>query len=104
VALPFGTFDKVLSAPENKDVAAEVAALSAALREGQHDKLPELRKTVLKLQAPDALVDELRTVFNTAGLPWPGDEGEKRWEQAWLAIKKVSRSPTTSGSAWVGRR
>lgn len=24
-----------------------------------------------------------------SGMPWPGDEEEHRWEQAWLAIKKV---------------
>lgn len=23
-------------------------------------------------------------------MPWPGDEGEQRWQQAWTAIKKVS--------------
>lgn len=23
-------------------------------------------------------------------MPWPGDEGEERWGQAWKAIKKVS--------------
>ena len=27
--------------------------------------------------------------MQTAKLPWPGDEGEKRWQQAWMAIKKV---------------
>lgn len=25
-----------------------------------------------------------------SGMPWPGDEGEPRWEQAWTAIKKVN--------------
>ena len=24
-----------------------------------------------------------------SGMPWPGDEGEQRWRQAWMAIKKV---------------
>uniref|UniRef100_A0A0E0A9N8 Uncharacterized protein n=1 Tax=Oryza glumipatula TaxID=40148 RepID=A0A0E0A9N8_9ORYZ len=23
-----------------------------------------------------------------SGMPWPGDEGDQRWEQAWMAIKK----------------
>ncbi|PRQ24233.1 putative phosphotransferase with paired acceptor [Rosa chinensis] len=27
--------------------------------------------------------------MQSSGMPWPGDEGEQRWEQAWLAIKKV---------------
>ena len=25
----------------------------------------------------------------SSDMPWPGDEGEERWEQAWTAIKKV---------------
>lgn len=28
--------------------------------------------------------------MKAAGMPWPGDEGELRWGQAWTAIKKVS--------------
>lgn len=27
--------------------------------------------------------------MKSSGMPWPGDEGEKRWEQAWTALKKV---------------
>lgn len=27
--------------------------------------------------------------MKSSDMPWPGDEGEKRWEQAWAAIKKV---------------
>ena len=27
--------------------------------------------------------------MQTSGMPWPGDEGQQRWEQAWMAIKKV---------------
>ncbi|KAJ0523595.1 putative alpha-glucan, water dikinase [Helianthus annuus] len=25
----------------------------------------------------------------SSGMPWSGDEGQQRWEQAWIAIKKV---------------
>lgn len=35
---------------------------------------------------------ELKSKMKSSGMPWPGDEGEKRWEQAWMAIKKVSYS------------
>lgn len=28
--------------------------------------------------------------MQSSGMPWPGDEGAERWEQAWMAIKKVS--------------
>lgn len=34
-------------------------------------------------------VKELKDTMLSSGMPWPGDEGEKRWEQAWTAIKKV---------------
>lgn len=34
-------------------------------------------------------VQELKTKMKSSGMPWPGDEGEQRWEQAWMAIKKV---------------
>lgn len=27
--------------------------------------------------------------MKSSGMPWPGDEGEQRWNQAWTAIKKV---------------
>jgi len=37
-------------------------------------------------------VEELKTKMKSSGMPWPGDEGEQRWEQAWKAIKKVNTS------------
>ncbi|EMS68547.1 Alpha-glucan water dikinase, chloroplastic [Triticum urartu] len=34
-------------------------------------------------------VKELKEKMQGSAMPWPGDEGEQRWEQAWMAIKKV---------------
>lgn len=34
-------------------------------------------------------VNELKDKMQSSGMPWPGDESPKRWEQAWMAIKKV---------------
>jgi alpha-glucan,water dikinase len=34
-------------------------------------------------------VSGLKKKMQDSGMPWPGDEGEQRWEQAWTAIKKV---------------
>lgn len=34
-------------------------------------------------------VQELKNKMQSSGMPWPGDEGQQRWEQAWMAIKKV---------------
>ncbi|KAK2977472.1 hypothetical protein RJ640_016100 [Escallonia rubra] len=89
VALPFGVFEKVLSDALNQGVAKKVQLLQKKLGEGESSVLREIRKTVLELAAPPQLVEELKKTMQTSGMPWPGDEGQKRWEQAWTAIKKV---------------
>ncbi|KAF9625316.1 hypothetical protein IFM89_021441 [Coptis chinensis] len=89
VALPFGVFEKVLSDASNKAVATTLQSLKERLREGDSNALGEIRQAVLRLAAPPQLVKELKSTMQGAGMPWPGDEGEKRWEQAWTAIKKV---------------
>jgi alpha-glucan,water dikinase len=89
VALPFGVFENVLADKLNKEVAEKLQILKKKLGEGDVAILGEIRETVLQLAAPPQLVEELRTKMKSSGMPWPGDEGEKRWEQAWLAIKKV---------------
>ncbi|XP_011655614.1 alpha-glucan water dikinase, chloroplastic isoform X2 [Cucumis sativus] len=89
VALPFGVFEEVLSDESNKAVAEKVHDLKIKLGSGESSALKEIRKTVLQLAAPPQLVLELKSKMKSSGMPWPGDEGEKRWEQAWMAIKKV---------------
>ncbi|KAM1170836.1 hypothetical protein ACFX15_020715 [Malus domestica] len=89
VALPFGSFEKVLSEDSNKAVAEKLETLKKKLKDGDFDSLKKIRETVLQLAAPHQLVQELKTTMKGSGMPWPGDEGEQRWEQAWTAIKKV---------------
>jgi alpha-glucan,water dikinase len=89
VALPFGVFEKVLSDKSNQAVAEKLKILKKKLGEGEVSALREIRETVLQLAAPSQLVQELKTKMQSSGMPWPGDEGEQRWEQAWIAIKKV---------------
>ncbi|KAK7818574.1 alpha-glucan water dikinase [Quercus suber] len=115
VALPFGVFEKVLSDNSNQTwkngrvgsgsgrvnrvggqtgrvkraVAEKLKILKKKLGEGEFSALREIRKTVLQLAAPPQLVQELKTKMQASGMPWPGDEGEQRWRQAWMAIKKV---------------
>ncbi|XP_065623943.1 alpha-glucan water dikinase, chloroplastic [Quercus suber] len=89
VALPFGVFEKVLSDNSNQAVAEKLKILKKKLGEGEFSALREIRKTVLQLAAPPQLVQELKTKMQASGMPWPGDEGEQRWRQAWMAIKKV---------------
>ncbi|KAI8528222.1 hypothetical protein RHMOL_Rhmol12G0133800 [Rhododendron molle] len=88
VALPFGVFEKVLSNDLNQKVAEKLQFLKKKL-EGDVSALGEIRKTVLELVAPSQLVQELKNKMQSSGMPWPGDEGQQRWEQAWMAIKKV---------------
>ncbi|XP_058088674.1 alpha-glucan water dikinase, chloroplastic [Magnolia sinica] len=97
VALPFGVFEKVLSNDSNQEVADKLDALKKRLGEGDFAVLGEIRQTVLRLSAPPQLVQELKDTMKSSGMPWPGDEGEQRWEQAWMAIKKVW------GSKWNER-
>ncbi|KAJ6721894.1 hypothetical protein OIU85_024934 [Salix viminalis] len=88
VALPFGVFEKVLSEDSNQEVANKLQLLKKNLGE-ELSALKEIRQTVLQLTAPPQLVQELKTKMQSSGMPWPGDEGEQRWDQAWMAIKKV---------------
>lgn len=88
VALPFGVFEKVLSEDSNQEVANKLQLLKKNLGE-ELSALREIRQTVLQLTAPPQLVQELKTKMQSSEMPWPGDEGEQRWDQAWMAIKKV---------------
>uniref|UniRef100_A0A2P2LZP5 alpha-glucan, water dikinase n=1 Tax=Rhizophora mucronata TaxID=61149 RepID=A0A2P2LZP5_RHIMU len=89
VALPFGVFEKVLCDDLNKEVFEKLQILKKNLEEGELSALTDIRQTALKMAAPPQLVQELKTKMQRSGMPWPGDEGELRWEQAWTAIKKV---------------
>ncbi|CAN6164009.1 unnamed protein product [Urochloa humidicola] len=89
VAIPFGTFEKVLSDGLNKEVAQNMEKLKSRLAQEDFTALGEIRKAVLNLAAPTQLVKELKEKMIGSGMPWPGDEGDQRWEQAWMAIKKV---------------
>ncbi|GAU21380.1 hypothetical protein TSUD_189680 [Trifolium subterraneum] len=97
VAIPFGVFEHVLSDKSNQAVAEKINILKKKLTEGDFSVLKEIRETVLELNAPPKLVEELKTTMKGSGMPWPGDEGEQRWGQAWKAIKKVW------GSKWNER-
>ncbi|WOL20723.1 alpha-glucan water dikinase, chloroplastic isoform X1 [Canna indica] len=89
VALPFGVFEKVLSDDINKEVASKLQILKEKLVLGEFSALVEIRNTVLQIAAPLELVHELKGKMQGSGMPWPGDEGEHRWELAWMAIKRV---------------
>ncbi|KAG1366257.1 putative alpha-glucan water dikinase 2 [Cocos nucifera] len=92
VALPFGVFEKA--------VADNLQMLKERLRQGEFGALHEIRKVVLQLAAPPQLVQELKEQMQGAGMPWPGDEGVDRWEQAWMAIEKISLGLRLTRFCW----
>lgn len=89
IALPFGVFEKVLSEDMNKGVAEKIEALDKLVAKGDFSKLHKIREIVLQMNAPSQLVGELKDKMQRANMPWPGEEGEERWLQAWMAIKRV---------------
>ncbi|KAJ0527016.1 putative transferase [Helianthus annuus] len=51
---------------------------------GNYEVIKKLRSEGAGLEA-----QELKNKMQSSGMPWSGDEGQQRWEQAWIAIKKV---------------
>ncbi|MEW5804037.1 MAG: PEP/pyruvate-binding domain-containing protein [bacterium] len=61
-------------------------------RERLKERLDDLRRSILALEAPDELVSSLHRIMEQAGLPWPAN-----WDEAWMCIKRVW------GSKWNDR-
>jgi alpha-glucan,water dikinase len=98
VAMPFGVFDKVLSADANREAARRYQELAKKAEAGEAETLAALRKAVQGLAAPAELVEALRRKMADAGLAWPGD-----WEKAWSRIKQVWASKWND-RAWLSRK
>ncbi|XP_042494835.1 alpha-glucan water dikinase 2-like [Macadamia integrifolia] len=92
VATPFGVFENILLTDLNKDLANKVSCFNRLVRAGDLSKLQAIQETILQMSATPPLVSELRSKMKSLRIPWPGDEGQERWKQAWQAIKKVSAS------------
>lgn len=83
MALPFGVFEAVLEAPENKRVAIELAAAEKRLVTEGRPVLEAIRAAILKLSAPQALRDGLSSAWQAHELPTVS------WEEIWSAVKRV---------------
>jgi alpha-glucan,water dikinase len=94
VALPFGTFKKVLGAEANRITREHYERLSARVNE-EPNVLQELRKTVMALVEPEVLDVALREVMGKAGLLWP-ENGDRAWE----CIKSVWASKWNDRAYW----
>lgn len=85
VALPFGTFDRVLKLSVNREQARRYQQLSGqGGKEADEKALAALRECVMSLNAPTELPAALRDAMNATGLPRPDD-----WDKAWSRIKQV---------------
>ncbi|KAK2659965.1 hypothetical protein Ddye_006498 [Dipteronia dyeriana] len=89
VAIPFGAFETVISEAVNKDIANKISHSYKLVQSGDLSKLQAIKEAVLQMSAPSSLTYELKSKMRSSGIPWPGDEGERRWNLAWRAIKKV---------------
>ncbi|TXG52640.1 hypothetical protein EZV62_021809 [Acer yangbiense] len=89
VAIPFGAFETVISEAVNKDIANKISHSYKLVQSGDLSKLQAIKEAVLQISAPSSLTYELKSKMRSSGMPWPGDEGEQRWNLAWRAIKKV---------------
>ncbi|KAI3425011.1 hypothetical protein D9Q98_008393 [Chlorella vulgaris] len=112
VALPFGSFERVLAADCNSSVAAAVAdAEKQAAAEASGTKVPgalaKLRHLIASdLAAPSGLADAAGKAAAAAGLipsaaEWA--EGSEGWKAAWGAICQVWASKW-GDRAWLSRR
>lgn len=113
IALPFGTFERVLAHTLSASVAARVADLEAEVAKvgaggGVPPALSALRETISsQLVAPPELVAEAAAAAAASGLivsaeEWAGGESAA-WHEAWAAISAVWASKWND-RAWLSRR
>jgi alpha-glucan,water dikinase len=78
VALPFGTFEKILSTKVGEEIRRRYERLSSEVPQDPK-MLQELRQTVMELVEPEDFGGALREVMERAGLH-PAKDREKTWE------------------------
>jgi alpha-glucan, water dikinase len=94
VALPFGTFNKVLGTEANRKACERYERLLAQVDEDPN-MLQELRKTVMDLAEPNELDRALRKAMEKTGL-----SPAKNNERAWDCIKSVWASKWNERAYW----
>ncbi|PQQ00283.1 alpha-glucan water dikinase 2 isoform X2 [Prunus yedoensis var. nudiflora] len=72
-----------------KDIAYKISSFYKCVKGGDLSKLQSIQETILRMNAPISLTHELKSKMRSSGIPWPGDDGDERWNHAWQAIKKV---------------
>eukprot|EP00854_Cymbomonas_tetramitiformis_P001462 gene1462-2085_t len=109
VALPFGSFERCLHAPENAETAAAIAKLQKEITNGEAPnngelavealgKLDEMREQVLQLNMPAGVKEELQSSVTSAGMA-----GAQNMDDLWTAIRRVWASQY-GDRAWLSRQ
>jgi alpha-glucan, water dikinase len=96
LALPFGTFEKVLASVENQGFRRGYESLLATM-DGDGSKLLSVRELLGRLVVPEGLQAALAEAWGRAGLP------DVPWEKRWSAICKVWASKWND-RAFLSRR
>jgi alpha-glucan,water dikinase len=90
VALPFGACEQVLADTRNAMIRERYDTLVSKVNGNPGEILPELRHTVMALEAPSTLFSTLTQAMTTAGLTMPENHG-----LVWQRIKQVWASKWT---------
>ncbi len=83
MALPFGTLEQILAAPENASVAHKLDTLLAEVSQDPATYLHQMRETIGTLQAPEPLRQALLDTWKRTGL------ASVPWDQVWHATTRV---------------
>ncbi len=83
MALPFGTLEQTLAAPENASVALRLDTLLADVAQDPAANLHQMREAMGELQAPEPLRKALLELWKKTGL------AAVPWDQAWHATTRV---------------
>lgn len=83
-ALPFCIFDKVLALDMNSEIAGRYNELLGRVERHPEETLSEIRRTIVDLNAPDALISTLHKIMGDSGLGW-----HEKWDDIWMCIKRV---------------
>ncbi len=84
VALPFGTFEKVLNLDINKEINNRYHALLRRVDRRVQGTLNDVRGIIRDLHSPEELESELNSIMNDSGL-----EPQGPWDNTWTCIKRV---------------
>lgn len=88
ITVPFGAFEEVLNAAENRDVKQRLEQAVKNIPESHAEEaLQQCHSIAMEVQTPAALQEQLKSQMQAAGIPVP--DSADRWQQALHALKGV---------------